>query len=95
MTTSGKDPIAIAPELVKKRKLLLGIAIKDAVKQYRNSRSLADAILLMIEQYRKEEKELKLEAFKKPSRFDSANAAKEIMVVPQFETYREVKSGVK
>ena len=49
----------------------------------------------MIEQYRKEEKELKLEAFKKPSRFDSANAAKEIMVVPQFETYREVKSGVK
>jgi hypothetical protein len=54
----------LPPEVEKERRQVLGEAIKDAVKQHRNSRLLADAVLGLVEAYRKADRELRTGAFK-------------------------------
>jgi hypothetical protein len=59
------------------------------------SRRKADAILLMTEQYREEEKELKLEAFKNHLASIPPTPRKKPWSSRNSRSYREVKSGVK
>lgn len=80
-----KDPMAIDPELARERRRLLGMEIKDAFRQHRNSRSLADAVLLITERYGEEEKELKLEAFKNHLASSPKPRPKERWSPPQFK----------